>query len=184
MSTPHAESGLWKILPSLANGQGWGVPWSGDSNHSPEPKGILKPKTGPGWENKEETPVSFVLLGSGQGEGCAPSGLKGLSDLCLESAFAPRESPTSHPGCLPCPLAIPNITCRGRHSWKAADTRPHPPPLLEVPSNKNPSSAPRTRGDPVGCRGPVGPAHPPLGRWHLPGQSHPPEFCFIFFSDS
>lgn len=32
---PHAESGLWKALPSLVQGQGWGVPWSGDSNHSP-----------------------------------------------------------------------------------------------------------------------------------------------------
>lgn len=88
-------------------------------------------------------------MGSGQGEDCALSGLKGPSNLCLEPAFAPWESPTSHPGCLPCPLAIPNIICRGHCSWKAANTRPHPPPLLEVPLDENPSSAPRTHGDPV-----------------------------------
>lgn len=72
------------------------------------------------------------------------------------------------------PPALPNITCRGHRSWKAAGPNTkHPPTLFpEAPPVQNSSSAPGTHGDLA--------LFPPGGRWRPPGQSHTHQSSVLF----
>lgn len=82
---------------ALAHGQGQGCPLEWDSIYSPQPRKALKPKRiRPSWESKEETPILFILLGSGQGGGCAPrdsTWAKVTTELLLGAYICPLGVP-------------------------------------------------------------------------------------------